>query len=105
MDGRASKFDKIMYFQHFSKTIRYFFLAVSSPIKRFFKTYSEKNSKKIEIFSFVKKNRVTFFSAIFSIFYQKPYIYQKLLYIFFPVVSRPHRKLLKTFSEKNSKKI
>ena len=44
-DGQA-KSKKIMYFQHFSKTIRYFFLVISWPPRRLFKTFSEKNSKK-----------------------------------------------------------
>merc|ERR1711955_155663 len=65
-DGQA-KSKKIMYFQHFSKAIRYFFLVVSLPLRKVSKTFSEKNSKKIKISKFVKKFRTTFFfSAIFS---------------------------------------
>ena len=59
-DGQA-KSKKIMYFKHFSKTIRYFFLVVSRPLRRVFKTFSEKNSKKINNFKFFKKFRTTFF--------------------------------------------
>ena len=70
--GGQPKSKKIMYFQHFSKNIRYFFLVVSWPPRRPFKTFSEKNSRKIKILKFVKKFRTTFFfTAIFSIFYQK----------------------------------
>merc|ERR1712243_245464 len=46
---------------NFSKTIQYFFLVVSLPFRRVFKTFSEKNSKKMKIFKFVKKFRTTFF--------------------------------------------
>ena len=70
-DGRTggqAKSKKIMYFQHFSKTIRYFFLVVSLPLRRVFKTFSEKNSKKMKIFKFVKKFRTTFFLGISLIF-------------------------------------
>ena len=66
--GGQAKSKKIMYFQHFSKTIRYFFLVVSRPLRRVFKTFSEKNSKKIKKIKFVKKFRTTFFSGISSIF-------------------------------------
>ena len=66
-DGQA-KSKKTMYFQNISKNIRYFFLVVSRPLRRVFKTFSEKNSKKIEIFKFVKKFRTIFFSEISSIF-------------------------------------
>ena len=48
-DGRMGgqpKSKKIMYFQHFSKTIQYFFLVVSLPFRRHLNTFSEKNSKK-----------------------------------------------------------
>ena len=67
VDGQANS-KKMMYFQYFSKTIRYFFLVVSLPLRRLFKTFSEKNSKKIKKIKFVKKFRTTFFSAISSIF-------------------------------------
>ena len=52
-DGRTDgqvKSKKIMYFQHFSKIIKYFFLVVSLPLRKVFKTFSEKNSKKIKKF-------------------------------------------------------
>ena len=46
-DGRAAKIEKkIMFFKNFSNTIRYFFLVVSRPLRRFFKTFSQKSSKK-----------------------------------------------------------
>ena len=67
VDGQA-KSKKITYFKNFSKTTQYFFLVVSLPPRRLFKTFSEKNSKKIKIFKFVKKFRTTFFSAISLIF-------------------------------------
>ena len=51
MDGQA-KSKKIKYFQHFSKTIRHFFLVVSLPLRRVFKTFYEKNSKKNIFFFF-----------------------------------------------------
>ena len=71
-------------FSNFSKNIRYFFLVVSRPLRKVFKKFSEKNSKKIKIFKFVKKFRTTFFfqrflekkSCIFN-------ISQKLFDIFF----------------------
>ena len=66
-DGQP-KSKKITYFSNFSKTIRYFFLVVSRPLRRVFKTFSEKNSKKIKNFKFVKKFRTTFFFSDFSIF-------------------------------------
>merc|ERR1712168_1244683 len=49
MDGQR-KSKKIMYFKKFSNTIRYFFLVVSRPLKRVFKTFSQKSSKKKNIF-------------------------------------------------------
>ena len=49
MDGQR-KSKKIMYFKNFSKTVRYFFLVVSRPLRRVLKTFSEKNSKKIKNF-------------------------------------------------------
>ena len=39
MDGQR-KSKKIMYFKNFSNTIRYFFLVVSRPLRRVFKTFS-----------------------------------------------------------------
>ena len=82
-DGQP-KSKKIPYFKNFSKTIRYFFLVVSRPLRRVFKTFSEKNSKKIKIFKFVKKFRTTFFfQRFFRFFYQKMYISQKLFDTFF----------------------
>ena len=49
MDGHA-EVKKNMIFGNFSKTIRYFFLVVSRPLRRVLKTFSEKNSKKIKNF-------------------------------------------------------
>ena len=77
-DGQA-KSKKIMYFQHFSKTIRYFFLVVSRPLRRVFKTFSEKNSKKIKIFKFVKKFRTTFFFSDFFDFLSKKVNFSKTI--------------------------
>ena len=60
MDGhRKSK--KIMYFKNFSNTIQYFFLVVSRPLRRVFKTFSEKISKKNKILILCKKFRTIFF--------------------------------------------
>ena len=103
-DGQA-KSEKIMYFQHFSKTIRYFFLVVSRPLRRVFKTFSEKNSKKMKIFKFVKKFRTTFFFQRFFRFLIKKSYFSKTIRYFFLVVSLPLRRVLKTFSEENLKKI
>ena len=94
-DGQA-KSKKIMYFQHFSKTTRYFFLVLSLPLRRLFQTFSEKNQKISNNF---------FFSAIFSIFLSKKVYFSNITRYFFLVVSLPLRRLFKTFSEKNSKKI
>merc|ERR1712243_404616 len=83
MVGQA-KSKKIMYFQHFSKAIRYFFLVVSLPLRRVLKTFSEKNSKKIKILKFVKKFRTTFFfQRFFQIFFKKSK-FRKNYSIFFP---------------------
>merc|ERR1711954_396140 len=67
----VKKFRTTFFFQHFfrfffskkvnfSKTIGYFFLVVSCPLRKLLKTFSEKKSKKIKIFKFVKKFRTTF---------------------------------------------
>ena len=66
-DGLA-KSKKIMYFKHFSKTIRYFFLVVSRPLITVFKTFFEKNSKKNKKFILSKKFHTIFFSAISRFF-------------------------------------
>ena len=55
---------------NFSKTIRYFFLVVSLPLRSLLQTFSDKNSKKIKIFKFVKKFRTTFFSQWFFRFFE-----------------------------------
>merc|ERR1712243_181275 len=78
---------------------------VSLPLRRLFKTFSEKNSKKIKNFKFVKKFRTTFFFSIFFVFFSKKVNFSKTIEYFFLVVSLPLRRLFKTFSEKNSKKI
>ena len=51
-DGQA-KSKKITYFKNFSKTILYFFLVVSRPLRRVFKTFSVKNSEKNSNFIFL----------------------------------------------------
>ena len=56
-DGQP-KSKKITYFKNFSKTIRYFFLVVSRPLRRVLKTFSEKNSKKNKICILCKKFRI-----------------------------------------------
>ena len=98
------KSKKIMYFQHFSKTIRYFFLVVSRPLRRVLKTFSEKNSKKNKIFILCKKFRTIFFFSDFFDFFSKKVYFSNINRYFFLVVSRPLRRVLKTFYEKNSKK-
>ena len=103
MDGQA-KSKKITYFKNFWKTIRYFFLVVSRPLRRVLKTFSEKNSKKNKIFILCKKFRTIFFSAIFSIFFSKKVYFSTISRYFFLVVLRPLGRVLKTFSEKKSKK-
>ena len=103
VDGQP-KSKKITYFSNFSKTIRYFFLVVSRPLRRVFKTFSEKNSKKIKKFKFVKKFRTTFFLSDFFDFLSKKVNFSISIRYFFLVVSRPLRRVFKTFSEKNSKK-
>ena len=67
MDGQA-KSKKITYFKNISKTIQYFFLVVSRPLRRVLKTFSEKNSKKIKILKFVKKFRTIFFQRFLRFF-------------------------------------
>ena len=66
--GGQAKSKKITYFKNFSKITQYFFLALSLPLRRIVKTFSEKNSKKNKIFILSKKFRTIFFSPIFSIF-------------------------------------
>ena len=82
-DGQA-KSKKIMYFKHFSKTIRYFFLVVSCPPRRVFKTFSEKNSTtKMKSLVFVGKKRTIFFSNDFIIFMiKKPQILKMFQVLF-----------------------
>ena len=103
--GGQPKSKKIMYFQHFSKTIRYFFLVVSWPPRRLLNTFSEKNSRKIKFLKFVKKFRTTFFFSDFFDFLSNKVYFSKTIRYFFLVVSRPFRRVFKTFSEKNSKKM
>ena len=102
--GGQAKSKKIMYFQHFCKTIWYFFLVVSRPLRKIFKKFSEKNSKKIKKIKFVKKFRTTYFFQRFFRFFIKKVYFSKITRYFFLVVSLPPRRVLKTFSEKKSKK-
>ena len=67
VDGQT-KSKKIRYFKDFSKTIRYFFLVVSRPLRRVLKTFSEKNSKKKN--KFIKKIRTIFFFQRFLRFFE-----------------------------------
>ena len=78
-----------------------FFLVVSRLFRRVLKTFSEKNLKKIK-FSFFSK-KTNFCLAIFR--FIKKIIFLKNCSIFFLFVSRPLRKVFKTFSVKNSIKI
>ena len=81
IDGLTGHFglflaQKSCFFSNFSKISHDFFLNVSRPLRTVFKTFSEKNSKKIKEIKFVKKFRTTFFfSAIFRFFDQKKHIY------------------------------
>ena len=84
MDGRAAEVEKITYFKNFSKTIQYFFLVVSRPLRRVLKTFSEKNSKKTKIFNFCKKFRTIFFFSDFFGFFIKKNIFLEQKSIFFP---------------------
>merc|ERR1711973_514941 len=88
----------------FSKTIRYFFLVVSRPLRKVFKKFSEKNSKKIKNFICFKFFLTTFFFSDFFVFFSKKVNFSKNIRYFFLVLSRPPRRVLKPFSEKNSKK-
>ena len=67
MDGPQ----ETMFFGNISKTTQYFFLIVSGPLRRLFKTSFLKNSKKIKIFKFVKKFRTIFFFSDFFDFLRK----------------------------------
>ena len=58
-DGQA-KSKKIMYFKHFSKTIRYFFLVVSRPLRRVFKKFF----KYVIFFDFRDPSTITHLSPI-----------------------------------------
>ena len=78
MVGQANS-KKIMYFQHFSKTIQYFFLVISRPLRRVFKTFSEKNSKKKVDFFFIKKfHNISFFYRIFDFLRTKYWYFQNI---------------------------
>ena len=67
VDGQAKSI-KITYFENFLKTTRYFFQIVSRPLRRVFKTFSEKNSKKIKKIKFVQKFRTIFFQRFLRFF-------------------------------------
>ena len=84
----------------FSKTFRYFFLVVSRLFRRVLKTFSEKTRKKN-----VKNFEQPFFFSDFFDFLSKKVNFSKIIQYFLLVVSRPLRRVFKTFSEKNSKKI
>ena len=67
MDGQL-KSKKILYFKNFSNTIRYFFLVVSRPLRRVFKTFSWISSKKNKIFMIFFKFRTIFFQRFLRFF-------------------------------------
>merc|ERR1712081_49203 len=54
----------------------------------------------MKIFKFVKKFRTTFFFQRFFVFFSKKVNFSRTIRYFFLVVSRPLRRLSKTFSEK-----
>merc|ERR1712081_147228 len=58
----------------------------------------------MKILNLSKKFELFFFSDFFNFLSKKVY-FSKTIRYFFLVVLRPLRRLLKTFSEKNSKKI
>ena len=60
--------EKNMFFGNISKTTQYFFLVVSRPLRRLFKTFSVKNSKNSKFFIFCKKFRTIFFQRFFRFF-------------------------------------
>ena len=62
---KNNSFFKIKYFQHFSKTIRHFYLVVSWPLEEFLRHFLRKTRKKI-FFFFCKKFRTFFFFIDFS---------------------------------------
>ena len=59
---------KNMFFENISKTTRYFFLTVSRPLRRGFRTSFVKISKKVKKIKFWKKFRTIFFFSDFSDF-------------------------------------
>merc|ERR1712002_517778 len=59
---------KIMYFKNFSNPIQYFLLVVSRPLRRVFKTFSWKSSKKKNFFMIFFKFRTIFFQRFFRFF-------------------------------------
>ena len=54
MDGRAGKVEKNHVFSKYIKKYSNFFLVVSLNLRKGFKTFSEKNFKKIKRFKYVK---------------------------------------------------
>ena len=63
-----------------------------------------KTQKKLKKLNLSKNFAQFFFSAIFSNFLSKKVYFSNITRYFFLVVSRPLRRVIKTFSEKNSKK-
>ena len=59
---------KIMFFRNFSKDSQYFFLNVSRPLRKVFKTSFVKISKFLKNLKLSKKFRTIFFSEIFRYF-------------------------------------
>ena len=67
---------KIMFFRNFSKDSQYFFLNVSAPLRKVFKTSFVKISKFLKNLKIFKKFRTIFFSEIFR---PKNHVFQKFL--------------------------
>ena len=102
--GRPAR-KKNKYCKNISKTIQYFLLVVSPPSRKsFIKTFSGKNYKKIKKIICQNFEQLFLFSVIFSTFCQRKVYFSKTIPYFFLVVSHPLRRVIKTFSEKNSKK-
>ena len=91
-----------MFFRNFSKDSHIFFLNLFCPLRTDFKTSFVKISKILKNLKLSKKFRTIFFPlGQKSMFFKN---FSKTIRYFFRIVSRPLRRVSKTFSEKKSKK-
>merc|ERR1711872_1149745 len=107
MDGWAGSQSrkKSCIFNISQKLFDIFFLVVSFPLRRVFKTFSERNSKKIKNFKFFKIFRTTFFFQRFFRFFFKKSKFLKIYSIFFPsCFASPLEEFLRHFLRKTQKK-